>query len=657
MCGIAGVWSATSPREELLVQWADEMADALAHRGPDDRGIWCDAAAGIALGHRRLSIIDLSQAGHQPMVCRSGRYHLVYNGEVYNSPGLRAELLRDGAQFNGHSDTEVVLAAIALWGVERTVGRLVGMFAFALWDRAERTLHLCRDRFGEKPLYYASVGGDLVFASELKALVRHPQWSGRIDRDALALYLQHGYVPDPFCIYEGAAKVRPGTLLTFRSPHPDSARTFEYWSLREAVQRGAEHPFRGSETDASLEVERLLSESVRQQLLADVPVGAFLSGGVDSSAVVALMQRYGSSTARTFSVGFDDPQFNEAPHARAVARHLGTDHEEMYVGAADVQAVIPGLPGIYDEPFADTSQLPTLLVARLARQQVSVALGGDGGDELFGGYDRYRRVQRLWAAVGSVPRPVRRPLGTAASGLADWLDNLPNRYLPAARRWAHWCRSASHVLRADNGLDIHGRLVSNWWRMAPPVLGGRPHYTLLTHLHTDVPALGLIEQMMYLDTMSYLPGALLTKVDRATMSIGLETRLPFLDHHLVEFAWSLPVGMKVSDGRTKRVLRRMLHRHVPASLIERPKMGFGVPIGTWLRGPLRAWADDLLAPEGLAADALLDVDAVRREWMSHASGTHDRTWSVWALLMFRAWHAEQGMARPSASKRILLEAS
>lgn len=609
------------------------MALTLRHRGPDDGGAWVDANSGIGFGHRRLSIVDLSADGHQPMVSNDGRYVMAFNGEVYNYKELQVELEACGHTFRGHSDTEVMLAAVCEWGLEKSLQRFSGMFAFALWNSESRVLHLVRDRMGEKPLYYGWCGTAFVFASELRALVGHPGWSGEIDRAAVRDYLSCGYVLGSQSIYSGIRRLPPGTrLLVSRDGiGPAMAITpVAYWSLDEMAKTGKSDPFRGTATEAVDELQRLLLRVVGREMVADVPVGAFLSGGIDSSTIVALMQATSRRPVKTFTIGFHERAYDEAGYARKVATHLGSDHTELYVSSADALAVIPRLPSIYDEPFADESQIPTFLVSQLARRQVTVSLSGDGGDELFGGYDRYARSRKLWTLLERMPGGLRGAVAGVLRGgasclrgklrrRAEWLG----RALPAKSRESLYCFMMSHraneiVMRGEQG---HGggafAMTNSAWRMRD-----------------------YEEWMMYTDSVTYLPDDILVKVDRASMAVSLESRVPLLDHQVVEFAWRLPPGMKVLDGTPKWVLRQLLYRYLPEELVERPKMGFGVPLVDWLRGPLRDWGESLLDPSRLKREGLFDVATVRRNWDDHLAGRRNLQYALWAVLMFQAWAAE-----------------
>lgn len=632
MCGLAGFVVPDGGWDDLAVT-ARRMCDALAHRGPDDAGEWIDSDAGVALGFRRLAIIDLSPAGHQPMISASGRYVATLNGEIYNFEELRGELRAGGVTpaFRGHSDTEVMLAAFDAWGVERAVRRFNGMFAIALWDRIARTLQLIRDRIGVKPLYYGFAGPAFVYGSELKALRRHPSFTGTIDRGALDLYLQYMYVPAPHSIYAGIAKLLPGTILTF-DPVTRETRTEVYWSAREAAMGGLERRFAGSEEEAAQEVETLLRDAIRIRMIADVPLGVFLSGGIDSSLVTALMQAESSGRVRSFSIGFRDERHDESRFAAAVARQLGTDHTELTVTAQDALAVIPRLPAIYDEPFADSSQIPTHLLSVLARRHVTVCLSGDGGDELFGGYVRYFIGQRFFRRIRAIPPFLRPALGRALTSVSR-------------RNWGRvvspWTAERIHkVARVLGGGDpdaMYFELVRHWSNV---VAGGLAPDFPLTERDTWPPLADPVERMMYFDQISYLPDDILTKVDRASMAASLEVREPLLDYRLLELAWRLPLSMKVRGGKGKLVLRSVLGRYVPEALIERPKMGFGIPLEEWLRGPLRDWAESLLDPAALRAQGFLDVQPVRAKWEDLLAGRGSWKFHVWAVLMFQAWLGE-----------------
>jgi len=655
MCGLCGLIEPDAPTESDLRHAVGRMNDTLVHRGPDDQGLWLDLAAGVALGHRRLSILDLSPLGHQPMVSHCGRYVLAFNGEIYNYLALRRDL-GETVPWRGHSDTEVLLAWISRRGVAVTLPQLNGMFAFALWDRQERRLTLARDRLGEKPLYYGWNRGRFLFGSELKALTAHPHWQGTLDRDALAAYLRLSYVPAPHSIYQGIRKLEPGTSATLDQGQQTPVIR-AYWTAREAVERGLAAPFDGSRAQALDALESLLSDAVGLRMQADVPLGAFLSGGIDSTAVVALMQAQSTKPVRTFSIGFHETGFDEAPHARQVAAHLGTDHTELYVTAQHGIETIVDLPRLWDEPFGDSSQIPTLLVSRMARRDVTVCLSGDGGDELFGGYSRYLWTRDTWRRIGWVPLGLRRALAGAVTAIApgtwDRLLRPFGRLLPGPLAIANpgdRLHKAIDVLTGDSPEALYLRMVSHWNDPAALVIGAREPASVLTD-PTRRPRTGSItESMMFMDSCLYLPDDILVKVDRASMGVGLEARVPLLDHRVFEFAWSLPLRWKVRGRLGKLPLRHIVERHVPRALMDRPKMGFGVPIEHWLRGPLRDWAEALLARDRLLADGILRPEPIRAKWEEHLAGRRNWSYYLWDLLMFQAWLDAAGAA-PSASRQ------
>ena len=648
MCGFCGFLQFDPAVEaHALTPVVRSMADVLAHRGPDDRGEWIHAPDGIALAHRRLSIIDLSAAGHQPMTSPAGRYVIVFNGEIYNFPALREELQSSGVAWRGHSDTEVMLAGFDAWGIEPTIRRLNGMFAFAAWDKQDKTLHLARDRLGEKPLYYGWLGKTFVFASELKALRLHPAWKASVDRNALAAYMRHNYVPAPHSIYQGISKLPAAHYLRIGRSRSDAVPQ-PYWSVRNAAEAGVASPVRGDETAAVAELDTLLRDAVKMRTLADVPVGVFLSGGVDSSTIVGLMQAQSARPVKSFSIGFDEESLNEAVYAKAVARHLGTDHTELYVSGEEAMSVIPRLPHLYDEPFADSSQIPTVLVSQLARSEVTVALTGDGGDELFGGYVRYFWGRRVWNRIGLVPRAIRGPAGRALSAWSPEKWNtvlgcigrfLPRNALGEIR--GERLHKLAEVLAVDTPDALYNGLISHWPEPEALVLGSREARTVVNDPSQWADLSDFTLRMMYLDAVSYLPDDILVKVDRASMSCSLETRVPFLDHRVVEYAWRLPLSMKVRDNQGKWILRQVLDRYVPRTLIDRPKMGFAVPLDSWLRGPLREWAEDLLDERRLREQGYLDPARVRTIWAEHKAGTHDWQYWLWDVLMFQSWLAHE----------------
>lgn len=652
MCGFAGFLGSMGASDREAARSAlTRMADAIVSRGPDDFGIWTDDP-GIGLAHRRLSILDLSPAGHQPMACPTGRYVIAFNGEIYNHLGLRRELDQSGSMpagdhpWRGHSDTETLLAGFLAWGIRATVERCIGMFAFAVWDRQERVLTLARDRLGEKPLYYGWQGqGDracFLFGSEVKALRQHPGFTAGIDRGALCLLMRHNYIPAPHSIYQDIFKLPPGCLLTVsptrREPHIDT-----YWSLPDAAVSGNNARLTGSPEEITDELEALLKSAVGQQMVADVPLGAFLSGGIDSSTVVALMQAQSSRPVSTFTIGFNEDGYDEAGYARAVARHLGTDHTELYVTPRQALDVIPRLPDLYSEPFADASQIPTFLVSQLARRKVTVSLSGDGGDELFAGYGRYARNDRHWRRVSRWPHAARR---LAAAGMRALPPETWNTVLgplrpamPPALRLADIgakLHKAAGMLAAQRIDDVYLQSLTRW-EPAGLVLGGREPATCLRGNPPPLAGLDSVQRLMALDAMTYLPDDILAKVDRAAMGVSLEGRVPLLDHRVVEFAWRIPQTLKRRDGVNKWILRQVLYRHVPRELIERPKMGFGVPVGQWLRGPLHDWAEALLDESRLRREGFFEPARVRRTWSEHASGQRNWPSRLWGVLMFQAW--------------------
>lgn len=653
MCGLTGLLSRTASATDMAAT-VQFMTSSLHHRGPDGEGIWTDE--GVALGHRRLAIIDLSDAGAQPMHSECGRYVIVFNGEIYNHTELRDQLAGGGKapSWRGHSDTETLLAGIARWGLSETLLRASGMFALAVWDRKTRRLHLARDRIGEKPLYWGWCGPDFVFGSELKALRRHPGCPKDVCRQALALYLRFAYVPAPRSIHPGIYKLEPGCILTIDGPPParppgsplrpgeayGTLSITRYWSLDDVVAAGYQDPFT-DERQAVDEVHARLKASVASQMVADVPLGAFLSGGIDSSLIVALMQSQSNRPVRSFTVGFENKAFNEAPYAAAVARHLGTDHTEVLVTEREARDVIPSLPDLYDEPFGDSSQIPTHLVCRAARAHVTVALSGDAGDELFGGYNRYFWVARIWSWLGWMPHPVRQALGGMIMGLPipawDGLGKLVPGSLSVTRLGDKAHKLGVRLREVRNEDDLFRSLVCEWQgRELVRGVGNNP----ASILDDPIPAVlgdDTVSRMMFQDMRSYLPDDILCKVDRAAMGISLETRVPFLDPDVIKTSARMPLNMKIRNGQGKWPLRQVLYRYVPRDLIERPKAGFGIPVGEWLRGPLKPWADELLSEQSLSRDGLIDPAPVRQAWAEHLSGRRDWTFRLWIVLMFMAW--------------------
>jgi asparagine synthase (glutamine-hydrolysing) len=619
---------------------ARAMADAIRHRGPDGDGVWVDSGAGLALAHRRLAIIDLTPTGAQPMASANGRYHITFNGEIFNFQDLRRELVEAGRTFRGTSDTEVILEGCVRWGIDATISRLVGMFAFALWDRQDRQLHLVRDRLGIKPLYYLQRSTRFLFGSELKALRAVSGWTPEIDRDAVIGFLRHAYVPTPLTIYQNVAKLPPGAHLTVE---PDGKAVLSrYWDIRhvaaEGIAAAERRPLSADEAEERLDA--LLREAVRLRMISDVPLGAFLSGGIDSSTVVALMQAESTRPVKTFSIGFREQGFDESSHASAVARHLRTDHTELIVEPRHALDTIPKIADWYDEPFADSSQIPTFLVSELARRHVTVALSGDGGDELFAGYNRYFWGSRLWGWARTVPHPLRRSIAAAMQAVPSCVWDRLGGTLPARLRppqLGDKLRKVAGLLAAGGPDAIYRSLVSQWDDPQRIVCDGTEPSTPLWHSTIADTVPEFIDRMQLLDFLTYLPDDILTKVDRATMAVSLEGRVPLLDHRVVEFSWTLPRALKVDGNGGKKILKRVLARYVPSTLTDRPKMGFGVPIETWLRGPLRGWAEDLLSAKALEADGILRPGPIRDLWNAHLSGATAGQYRLWPILMFQAW--------------------
>lgn len=612
MCGIVGFWDTKQhSTAEQLQATVNRMRDTLINRGPDGSGSWVDATTGIAFGHRRLAVLDLTDHGKQPMQSSSGRYIISFNGEIYNHLEIRSQLLAANCapQWHGHSDTEVILAAFEAWGIEQALTRFVGMFAISLWDRQEKLLYLIRDRIGEKPLYYGWLQEFLVFGSELKSVKAHYAWQQNIDPNGVSLLLQYNCIPAPYTIYQNMRKLEPGHMLIVNQDR--NVTDITYWSLKDVIN----NPSNTSNfTDPKLAVDALeskLKESVKLQMLADVPVGAFLSGGIDSATIVALMQAQSTRPVQTFTIGFEEAGYNEAEYAKAIAAHLHTQHTELYLSAAQTQAIIPDLATFYDEPFADSSQLPTYIVSKLTRQHVTVSLSGDGGDELFAGYNRYSWVPKIWQCLAFIPKPLRPLLNKVPFNMGDKLQKL------------------ARLMDADSPYAIYKKLLTHWDAASGQML--------LPELAADLEARSLTEVMMYMDTKRYLPDDILVKVDRAAMAVSLETRIPFLDHRVVEFAWSLPENLKLRDGQSKWIVRQVLNRYVPSQLYTRPKMGFGVPIDKWLRGPLKDWAQDMLSQAMLAKHNLVDPKEVQQKLREHMAGTRNWQYHLWDVLILQSW--------------------
>jgi len=624
------------------------MTDALMHRGPDDVGVWTDAKAGMALGHRRLSIQDLSREGHQPMTSACGRFLMSYNGEIYNFKELRKQLEDHGVEFRGHSDTEVLLGAIAEWGLEKTLKQIIGMFAIALWDREKESLTLIRDPVGKKPLYYGWCHNTFLFGSELKALRTHPEFERTIDPDALGLFIKYSWVPAPYCIYKGIRKLSPGHLVTIHSQSTlENTVPHRYWSARTVAENGEQNPFTGSLEDATEHLERLLQKAISCRMIADVSLGALLSGGLDSTMVVSMMQSMSNRPIKTFSIGFWESQYNEAQHANDIARHLGTDHTELYISPKDAQAVIPELPKIYDEPFADSSQIPTVLLSKLARQDVQVALSGDGGDELFAGYTKYPECLKRWETWGKRPLWSRRRMAQAMTsiGQAGWdlfgtSGNSQTGEIPKWQKFFGRIEKKSRWISAASPVDLVARRHARCQRVQDFVQHAEDVNSLLTNSKDWATVSDPIQGMMHLDFVTFLTDDILVKVDRASMSVSLEVRCPLLDTRLVEFAWSLPLSMRLNGHKGKIVLRKVLERYVPPKLTERPKKGFAVPVSEWIKGPLRDWAEHLLNETRLREQGLLTPKTVHGVWQQHLSGWQDHDTLLWSLLMFQAWHEE-----------------
>lgn len=653
MCGIAGfIGGATFQKDSSSALHLKNMNNQLTHRGPDSHGYWLDQSKKVALGHRRLAIVDLSSAGHQPMISSSGRYVITYNGEIYNTDVLRAELSnsRFKTSWRGHSDTEIIIAGFDAWGIKETISRLTGMFAMAIWDKKLDRLTLVRDRMGEKPLYYGWQGTGInkvfLFGSELKALKQHPQFTNTINRNSLALYMRYCYVPAPHSIYQGIYKAEPGTITSVSLQNSD-IKIEKYWDAIQEVKKGFKNPLQGSFTEVASNLEKVLKKTISQQMMADVPLGAFLSGGVDSSAVVALMQAQSSMPIKTFTIGFNEAGYNEAEFSKLVAKHIGTEHTELYVSSQDALDVIPKLSTLYCEPFADSSQIPTFLVSSLARQHVTVSLSGDGGDELFCGYNRYIFAKKLWKGLNITPLVLRKLFSGGVNNIsaAKWNKafNIVDKITPSKFNGISLglkLQKGAIAISSKDLPDLYQRLVSCFQNPSMVVIGENQKENIFFEGVKNLDDIDDIQKMMLIDSISYLPDDILVKVDRAAMGVSLETRVPFLDHNIFEFAAKIPLSMKLRNGTGKSILREVLYKYVPKKIIERPKMGFGIPISDWLRGPLRDWAEELLNEPLLKSQGFFHSDVVRKIWNEHLNGTRNWESQLWTVLMFQAWLEE-----------------
>lgn len=645
MCGIAGFWDPKQRNgQEQLTGMVVAMRDTLLHRGPDGAGAWVDVKSGIAFGHRRLAILDLTEQGQQPMLSSSGRYVITFNGEIYNHQEIKQQLASAGLAptWRGHSDTEIILAAFEAWGVAKALASFVGMFAIALWDQQEQLLYLMRDRLGEKPLYYGWINNYLVFGSELKSLKAHPAWQQTINRDAVSLMMRYNCVPAPYTIYTDIKKLEPGHFIVVNREQQITDTV--YWDLKTIITNMPVNNNLSTELAINT-LESKLKKSVNQQMVADVPLGAFLSGGIDSSTIVALMQSQSIQPVKTFTIGFEAENYNEAEQAKAIAAHLHTQHTELYLSAAQTQAIIPDLASFYDEPFADSSQLPTYIVAKLTREHVKVSLSGDGGDELFAGYNRYTWVPAIWQRISLLPQPLRVAISKLLQVLPpqawDRVFKLLTPLLPGfakQRNPGDKMHKLARILNSPSPQAVYHKLISHWYDQEALVDKIHNPNGLLTDLSLDLTDRSFVESMMYIDSKRYLADDILVKVDRAAMAVSLETRVPFLDHRVVEYAWSLPLDLKVRNGQSKWILRQILQRYVPNELIDRPKMGFGVPIDLWLRGPLKEWAQDLLSNSMLAKHGFLNSKLIQKKWQEHLSGVRNWQYHLWDVLMFQTWY-------------------
>ena len=646
MCGICGFYSKSSLEFDNIIS---KMNLAISHRGPNNHGTWNDNNSGIVMGHQRLSVIDLSPAGHQPMKSNSGRFILTYNGEIYNHLEIRKEIEESfNVKWKGNSDTETLLEAIEFWGVEVTLKKIVGMFAFGLWDKKIRTLTLVKDRLGEKPLYFGWQGKGVnkvfLFGSELKALKIHPVFEGVINRNAVALQLRHNCIPAPYSIYKDIYKLLPGNFLQLNEKDLKNGllpRSKPYWSLVDIAINGVKRPLTSNLKDIKDELEQLFKASIKQQMISDVPLGAFLSGGVDSSTIVGMMQNLSSRPIKTFTIGFNEQNYNEANYAKEVSKHLGTDHTELNVSSQQALNVIPKLPLLYDEPFSDSSQIPTILISELAKKNVTVSLSGDGGDELFCGYNRYIKSNTLWKNLSLLPLPLRKGLGSIIESIPPLTWDKLSKFLPILNRYPNFgdkMHKGANVLDSGDLYDFYYKLVSHWQNPTEVVLNSKEPNTFLTGFKPKLKELNNQQKMMVLDCISYLSDDILVKVDRAAMSTSLETRSPFLDHRIVEYVWKIPQKYKLRNGQSKWILREILYKYVPKKLIERPKMGFAAPIDTWLRGPLKDWAESLLNETRLRQEGYFNSDIIRNKWDEHLSGKKNWQHHLWNVLMFQSWY-------------------
>ena len=644
MCGITGFWKPRENNEKVLMDEIIKMTRIIINRGPDDEDFYVDKKAGTALGHRRLSILDLSSKGRQPMESFSGRYVIVYNGEVYNYKELRKEIENNfNINFKSNSDTEVILAGFEVWGTEKTLKRMNGMFAFALWDKKKREFCLARDRIGIKPLYYGIQDGILFFASELKAIRANRFFKPEINRNALALFFRHNYISAPYSIYKSVKKLEPGHYAIIDKNLNVNIQC--YWDIERLIEEGIKNPIDLSEKEAISWLEKLLLDSIKKRMIADVPLGAFLSGGIDSSTAVALMQAQSNIPVKTFTIGFYEDNYNEAKFAKDVAKYLGTDHAELYVTPKEAIDVIPKLSDMYDEPFSDSSQIPTFLVSQLARRYVTVSLSGDGGDELFGGYNRYFRASNIWNKINFMPLILRLQIIRIISLFSpEFIDNffkpikviVPNKFKQILS--GDKALKFSEILTSTSPDELYKRLISHWKSPEELVLNSKEPRTVLDdflRIKDFMP--NFKNRMMFFDFMTYLPDDILTKVDRASMAVSLEARVPMLDHRIVEFSKKLPLDFKIKNGKSKWILRQVLYKYVPKKIVERPKMGFGVPIDIWLRGPLRGWAEDLLNEKRIMEDGILSYEPIKKLWQEHLSGKRNWQYLLWDILMFQAW--------------------